>query len=121
VTRPSSTLPKDLPRTLALFVALPFAAFEASAMLAELVFGRPKSTAGVGYMLLPFVAAAFGLVAFGIGLLLRGLWRRSGWRTCEGPTVERKLLAALALVTGGACVTGAVGSLMRAASAATGG
>jgi hypothetical protein len=92
----SSELPKHLPRTLALFVALPFLSWGGAAMVADEMFGRPSSTSSVGIITIPILSVVLGAGAYVLGLLLRPAWRALGGATWASPRTDSVLLIALA-------------------------
>jgi hypothetical protein len=98
----STALPKHLPRTLALFAALPLLSYGCAGMIADVKWGRPSSTAAIGIVTLPIAATVVGIAAFLVGLLASWLWRASSARAFDSPRVERVLLAALLLTCAGA-------------------
>jgi len=69
--------PRDLPMFGALAGAIGFLAFGFTALYAEMHFGRPSSTIGLGYLFVPIWALIFGIVGLAGGALVRFVWRRA--------------------------------------------
>jgi hypothetical protein len=72
--------PTHLPRLLAALAGLCFLAFAVAGMQAVQGIGRPSSTASLGYVFAPIVAAAFAAGGYIVGFALRALLLRLGVR-----------------------------------------
>jgi hypothetical protein len=91
-----SHFPKQLPLFCALIAGIVPVAYFFSGMFFELIFGRPSSTAAIGFVFVPIygvITGGFGLL---IGLVIRFIWR--GVSTIDLPTSKVKKGSSVILI-----------------------
>jgi hypothetical protein len=96
-------IPTDLPPFGALLLGLSLVAFGYTGMYTELAFGRPSSTASLGFLFIPLwgvLAAILGLV---LGLVVRAIWRRAKGPEAESNTSALLVTLACAVVAAAGC------------------
>lgn len=79
-------LPDDLPIVLAGLASVLLSAFLLATIIAEFRLARPSSTAGVGFVIVPFVGLFAGAAAFVAGMTLRWFLRRAGMLSMKVPS-----------------------------------
>lgn len=110
-------VPDDLPIVCALLTAVPVSATLLAPVIAESAFGRPSSTAGIGYFVVPILGLLSGGAAYAIAMGLRGVTRRAGMQSrLVPPWIVAS--AILATVAGTAFVAVNAGSQVIATEAA---
>jgi hypothetical protein len=94
-------VPDDLPLFGALAGGFGFLAFGFTGMFAEVIAGRPSSTASLGVIFIPVWAALFGFAGLLIGTLVQTIWLRLKPTSPEITTKGNGLrLALLAIIIG---------------------
>jgi hypothetical protein len=99
-------LPRDLPLFGALLLGLSLMAYGYTGMYAELEFGRPSSTASLGFLFVPIWGVLAAVVGLVLGFIVRAVWRRA-----KGPEPERATWALLATLAFAVVASGGVGAL----------
>jgi len=97
-------LPRDLPLFGALLLGLCLTAYGYTAMYTEFAFGRPSSTASLGFLFVPIWGVLAAIVGLVLGFIVRAVWRRA-----KGPTEAERNTWAL-LVTLAFAVVGSAGA-----------
>ena len=77
--------PDDLPVVCGFLTAVLVSATLLAPVIAESALGRPSSTAGIGYFVVPMLGLLSGAAAFLVARGLRGIARRAGSRTVHVP------------------------------------
>ena len=100
-------LPKDLPLFGALLLGLSLMAYGYTGMYAELAFGRPSSTAPLGFLFVPVWGVLAAVVGLVLGFIVRAVWRRAK----GSAEAERNTWALLGTLAFSVIASGVAGAL----------
>jgi hypothetical protein len=99
-------IPQDLPRFGGMLVGLGFLAFGFAAIFAEGVEGRPSSTAGLAYFIVPMLALVFGALGNLAGRLVRAAIPHESFKSQSSRIAANALNVVLVVVLCGAAGAG---------------
>jgi len=94
----ASSFPDRLPKWLGLTIGALVTAFFITQTLAEALWGRPSSTAALGFFVAPFAGAISGGAAWLIGLIIRNVLRSRGVASMPTPSWVTRTLWMVVLI-----------------------